>query len=115
MCLHVANFRTAHCIKNGRGLDPARGTFKDHTSSLDIGVSANVRRISKFTLPRENTRHFNILNVFTRDSSDAVGMCAERMSGSLSVLPMVRGTPPSMTSLREADAVAKTRDTSDGK
>ena len=50
----------------GGGLDLARGTFKDHTSSFDIGVSAKVRRISKFTLPRENTRHFNILNVFTR-------------------------------------------------
>ena len=62
--------------------DPVRGTLKDHTSSLDIGVRAKVRRIPKSTLPRENMRHFNILNVFTRDLSDAVGMCAERMSRS---------------------------------
>ena len=60
--------------------DPVRGTLKDHTSSLDIGVGAKVRRIAKSTLPRENMRHFNILNVFTRDLSDAVGRCAERMS-----------------------------------
>ena len=84
-------------------------------SILDIGASAKVRRIPKFTLPRENTRRFNIWNISIRDPSDAVGMCAERMSVSPSVLPMVRGTPPSMTSLREADAVAKTRDTLDGK
>ena len=62
--------------------DSVRGTFKDHTSSLDFGVKAKVRRIPKSTLPRENMRHFNILNVFTRGLSDAVGMCAERMSRS---------------------------------